>query len=499
MMMMKLLQSCKSSSWRNKGCISRVLSILLFSTQTVASSSSKDTLYGRLLPFGNPRASIVPVLDQWAGEGRIVEQEELQVIIKSLRKFRRFKHALEISEWMSNKRYLDLSPGDVAVRLDLISKVHGLEQAEKYFSNIPIAYRGLRVIGALLNCYAHAKSLEKAEATMQKLRELGFVLTPLPYNVMLKLYADMGKREKLDPLMQEMEKEGITCDKFTFNIRLNAYSTDSDIEGMEKLLMKMEADPVVNMDWHAYIVAANGYLRAGVVEKALEMLKKSEQLVAGKTSRFAYEVLLTLYASIGKKNEVYRIWDLYKKTGKVYNMSYLSMISALAKLDDLDGAEMIWEEWEAKKEHFDFRIPNLVIKAYCKKGLLGKAESIVNRLVESGKEPSGTIWQHLASGYQEDDQMEKAAETMKKAILASHQGWKPNLATLAACLEYLKGKGSTQVAEELIKLLQENGSIPKEVCDRLVNYMESGDPTLNALDVMGGKIQAPERERGMEF
>ncbi|GFZ12921.1 tetratricopeptide repeat (TPR)-like superfamily protein [Actinidia rufa] len=470
MMMMKLLQSCKSSSWRNKGCISRVLSILLYSTQTVASSSSKDTLYGRLLPFGNPRASIVPVLDQWAGEGRIVEQEELQVIIKSLRKFRRFKHALEISEWMSNKRYLDLSPGDVAVRLDLISKVHGLEQAEKYFSNIPITFRGLRVIGALLNCYAHARSLEKAEATMQKLRELGFVLTPLPYNVMLKLYADMGKREKLDPLMQEMEKEGITCDKFTFNIRLNAYSTDSDIEGMEKLLMKMEADPAVNMDWHAYIVAANGYLRAGVVEKALEMLKKSEQLVAGKTSRFAYEVLLTLYASIGKKIEVYRIWDLYKKTRKVYNMSYLSMISALVKLDDLDGAEMIWKSGKPRR--------NILIFAF---------------------QTCGTIWQHLASGYQEDDQMEKAAETMKKAILASHQGWKPNLATLATCLEYLKGKGSTQVAEELIKLLQENGSIPKEVCDRLVNYMESGDPTLKALDVMGGKIQAPEREIGMEF
>ena len=52
-------------------------------------------------------------------------------------------------------------------------------------------------------------------------------------------------------------------------------------------------------------------------------------------------------------------------------------------------------------------------------------------------EAYGSTW---PLGYQEDDQMEKALETMKKVILASHQGWKPNLATLAGCLEYLKGK-----------------------------------------------------------
>ncbi|XP_057509163.1 pentatricopeptide repeat-containing protein At2g20710, mitochondrial-like [Actinidia eriantha] len=196
-MVMNLLQPCKSSSWRN---------------QTVASSSSKDTLYGRLLAFGNPGVSIVPLLGQWAREGRIVEQEELQVIIKSLRKFRRFKHTLylEMSEWMSNKRYLDLSPGDVAVQLDLISKIHGLEQAEKYFSNIAITLRDLRVYGALFNGYAHAKSLEKWRLPLQKRTELGFATTSLPYNVMRTLYADMGKREKLDLLMQEMEEEGIT-------------------------------------------------------------------------------------------------------------------------------------------------------------------------------------------------------------------------------------------------------------------------------------------------
>lgn len=391
---------------------------------------------------------------------------------------------------MSDKRFLDLLPGDVAVRLDLISKVHGLEQAEKYFSNIPITLIGVHVYGALLNCFAHAKNVEKTEVVLQKMRELGFAKTALPYNVMLKLYSDMGNHEKLDSLVQEMEEKGITCDKFTYNIRLNAYAYASDLDGMEKLLMKMEADPMVTMDWHAYVVVANGYLKAGAIETAASMLKKSEQLARGKERRFAYEVLLTLYASIGNKKEVYRVWELYKTSGRIYNMSYLSMISSLVKLDDLDGAEKIWEEWESVKEYYDSRVPNLLISAYCKKGLLGNAESIVNKLMESGVEPSAGIWQHLAAGYHEHGQGEKALERMKKAIAASHQGWKANLATVAACLEYLKGKGSIEAAEEFIELVKEDGCIPTELSDKFKKEIRSAKLESDGHVHIGGDKQA---------
>ena len=36
------------------------------------------------------------------------------------------------------------SAGDVAIQLDLISKVHGLEQAEKYFNETPNSLRSFK-------------------------------------------------------------------------------------------------------------------------------------------------------------------------------------------------------------------------------------------------------------------------------------------------------------------------------------------------------------------
>ncbi|KAK3013366.1 hypothetical protein RJ639_010157 [Escallonia herrerae] len=357
------------SLWRNSSAIPSAIRFLAYSnTRTLtacfsSSAASDDTLYRRLSRAGDPSLSMVPILEEWAEQGRSATQEELQKIIRQFRKFRRFKHALEkvkatvvlkhgekicalnlkelsvainISTWMTRKGHDDILPGDMAVQLDLTSKVQGLAEAEKYFYSISNNFRNFQVYGALLNCYADAKSLEKAEAVMQKMRELDHAGT-LPYNVMLKLYSRMGEHEKLEALDHEMVENGVNRDRFTFIIRINAYASSFDMERMEKVIL--EADPVVGADWNAYAAAANGYLKAGATGKAVAMLKKAEPLVKIKKRKFAFQILLSLYAKLGIKDEVHRMWNLHKKIGKLSNISYLCMISSLMKLDDLDGAE----------------------------------------------------------------------------------------------------------------------------------------------------------------
>ena len=77
-------------SQRNKQTLSRRLPT--FPTKNEANSS----LYRRISPVGDPDISIVPVLDEWVSEGREVDRESLNSIIGSLKKFKRFKHALEV-------------------------------------------------------------------------------------------------------------------------------------------------------------------------------------------------------------------------------------------------------------------------------------------------------------------------------------------------------------------------------------------------------------------
>ncbi|XP_049353190.1 protein Rf1, mitochondrial-like [Solanum verrucosum] len=490
--MVKLVQQ---SWWKFRTCFLRVSSSYSTETETLASlflankdeqclnpltSSPKNALYSRLLYLARSKESVISVLDKWVTEQNPIKYEDLQIIVRQFRAYRRYNHALQIFEWIKKSKDFDISPRDFAVELDLVSKAHGLEAAETYFTSIPDDLRTYQVYGALLNCYADAKVLKKAEDTMQKLKELAYAGT-VAYNVMMTLYAKLGYLEKLQSLMLEMEDKGIPGDVISYNILLNAYASVPNVTEMEKVLMKMEADPLL-INWSPYTVVAKGYLKAGDIEKANESLKKCENRLKGKREKLGIDMLITLYTSMGNKDDVYRIWNKYNKKVKHHNSSYHCMIRGLEKLDDLDGAEKIFAEWETNRVHFDIRIPNLLISAYCKKGHMEKAISIIEQLEESGKHPNGSTWNRLALGYCVQNDMDKAVDTMKKAILASKPGWKPHFHSLASCVKYLQSKGDTQGEEELKDLLRVRGLCSKEFERGLDKYIEIGNRKSEALD-----------------
>ncbi|KAL3502724.1 hypothetical protein ACH5RR_037173 [Cinchona calisaya] len=374
-----------------------------------------------------------------------------------------FSFFFKLSKWMIDN--YNPSPGDVAISLDLISKVHGLQEAEKYFIDVSDTLKTFKVYGSLLNCYANKKLVEKAETIMQIMRRSSCNMK-LAYNIMLNLYSNLGKHEKFDKLVRQMEREGIAFGKPTYCILLNAYAASSDIEAMEKLLQKMEIDDLVSVNWNVCVTAAKGYLRAGLASKASDMLKKGEKLIRGSNRGLAYQILLSMYTSLGDKGEVSRIWHLYKKTGSTSNNGYFHMISSLIRLDDMDGAENIFQEWESMNTSYDFQIPNALINAFSKKGLLQKAEGFVIRAINSGRKVPASTWDHLATGYYKDNQMDKAVDAMKNAILSwKGTSWTLNHITLKACLKYLKEKGEAE-KEKLERLLAEQGIVLEQV-DRL--------------------------------
>ncbi|KAF5934977.1 hypothetical protein HYC85_026106 [Camellia sinensis] len=432
--------------------------ISLFSTETLtssspssssSSSSSVDSLYNRLVPFRDPKISIVPVLNAWAEEGRPVTKQELQSLLHLMKNFNRFKHALEISRWMSDRQYYKLSPTDVAVRLELISRVCGLERAEIFFNSISTNLKSFHAYGALLRVYVREKYVVKAEAIMQKMREMGMATTSFPYNMMISLYSKIGEHSKIHMLIQEMENLGIPLDMFTLKTQVSAYAMASDISRMEKILNHIEEDPdpYCIADWEVYSVAANGYLKVGLIEKALTVLKKMEgTMPVGR--KLAFQHLVSLYSSTGLKDEVYRVWNIHRPLNEVHNPSY--------------------SEWETICTFYDFRVLNRLLVAYCRKGLFDKAELAISKAIE-GRRPFASSWIILAVGYMQNKQMDKAVEMLKKALLVGRTtGWRPNSSTLDAFLEYLEGQGDVEVMEEIIMLLEDTGALTKDSYNRLL-------------------------------
>jgi pentatricopeptide repeat protein len=285
--------------------------------------------------------------------------------------------------------------------------------------------------------------------------------------------------------MKEM-KDKKMYDNYTLTSWLNAYASTNNIAEMEKLLAKMEVDHRTTLDWLVYSAAADGYIKACQFDKSLAMLKKSEQLIKGNSKSSAYASLLTKYAAIGKKDDVYRIWNICKNLNGSRSSIYISMLISLSMLNDVDGAEKILEEWQSENTCFDVRILNLMISVYCKNGMLEKAEAYVARLLERDSKLDGRIWDRLACGYYKCNEMDKAVHTMKKAILASPQGWKPYPFTFAACIEHMKDKRDLELALEILGTCKEQGHFSQATCDKLISYVQGEISETNALKLMKG-------------
>ncbi|KAF3442110.1 hypothetical protein FNV43_RR16026 [Rhamnella rubrinervis] len=356
----------------------------------LARSFASVNLYSRISPLGDPSLSLAPVLDQWVGDGMKVKFVELRNIIRDLRRRRRYSHALEVSEWMRSKELCPFSPADSAVQLDLIGRVRGLDAAESYFNNLSDQQNNDKIYGALLNCYVREGLVDKSLALMQRMIELGFASSPLSYNDIMCLYTRSGQLEKIPDVLLEMKKNGVSPDNFSYRICINSHGARSDLNSVEKVLEEMESEPFIFMDWTTYSMVANFYIKAADREKSLVYLKKCEEKV--NKDALGYNHLISHYASLGNKDEMMRLWTLQKTMcTKQVNRDYITMLGSLVKIGDLEETEKLLKEWESCCQCYDFRVPNILLIGYTQKGLIEKAEAMVEEFVRKGKTPTQIV------------------------------------------------------------------------------------------------------------
>uniref|UniRef100_A0A0E0IUS7 Pentacotripeptide-repeat region of PRORP domain-containing protein n=1 Tax=Oryza nivara TaxID=4536 RepID=A0A0E0IUS7_ORYNI len=445
----------------------------------------EDSLFRRVAG-ADPRIPLAPVLEQWwLAEERPVSKPELQSLVKYLRRRRRFSQALELSMWMTERRHLHLSPGDVAYRLELISKVHGLDKAVEYFDAVPNQLRELQCYGSLLRCYTEAERVEKAEELFENMRGMGMA-NSYAYNAMMNLYSQIGQVERVHSMYKAMEEGGIVPDIFTIDNLVSAYADVEDVEAIEKVLEKASCNNL--MSWHSFAIVGKVFMKAGMQERALQAFQESEKrITARKDGRVAYGFLLTMYADLQMDSEVDRIWDVYrsKVPASACNTMYMCRISVLLKMNDIVGAEKAYEEWESKHVYHDSRLINILLTAYCKEGLMEKAEALVDQFIKKGRTPFSNTWYKLAGGYFKVGQASKAADLTKKALASASNEWKPDLANVLMSINYFAEQKNVEAAEEMASLLQRLVPLTRDVYHGLLKtYVNAGEPASDLLDRM---------------
>ncbi|XP_054797189.1 pentatricopeptide repeat-containing protein At5g27460 [Prosopis cineraria] len=415
--------------------------------------TQKNNLKEWILERKSSDRNAMSTLRKWVDQGNNLSASELRHISKTLFSSKCYQHALEIMTWMENQKNFRMSPADYGAKLELIIKIHGLTEAEKYFLRLPDISAQKAAYLRLLRGYVGDRDTSRAEAFMQKLYDLGLVVNPLPYNEMMKLYVATNECNKIPLVIQQMRRNKIPLDVLSYNLWMNACS-DGEGHGAaaaEMVFGEMKNDQNVEVGWSSLATLANVYLKAGQSEKAILVLKNAEKKLST-CNRLGYSFLMTLYASLKEKEGVLRLWKASKLVGgRITRVNYMCVLSCLVKLGDIKEAEQIFMEWESNCQNYDIRVSNVLLGAYMRNGMLEKAESLHRHVLERGGRPNYKTWEILVEGYVKKQEMDKAVITMRRALgMLKDCNWRPPHELLLAIAEYFEKRGNFEDANEYI-------------------------------------------------
>ncbi|CAH2044543.1 unnamed protein product [Thlaspi arvense] len=414
-----------------------------------------------ILRKSGPRRSVSSLLQERVDSGHAVTLSELRFISKRLIRSNRYDLAHQMMEWMETQKDVQLSAYDTALRLELIIKNHGLKDAEEYFEQLQSS-GSLRVAKSaylpLLRAYVKKKLVNEAEALMEKLNGLGFLVTPHPFNEMMKLYETTHQYEKVVTVISMMKGNKIPRNVLSYNLWMNACGEISGVAGVETVYREMIGDKSVEVGWSSLCTLANVYIKAGFDEKASLVLESAEKKL-NRSNRLGYFFLITLHASLGNKEGVVRLWEASKSvSGRITCANYICVLSSLVRVGGVEEAERVFDEWEAKCCNYDVRVSNVLLGAYARDGEIRRAEALHERVLERGGDPNYKTWEILMEGWVKCQSMEKAIDAMQRAFeLMKGCHWRPSQNIVLAIAEHFEKEEKIEEANAYVRDLHRLG------------------------------------------
>ncbi|KAL9321372.1 hypothetical protein ACSQ67_013211 [Phaseolus vulgaris] len=359
------------------------------SSDLVEESVEGDDLRSIILRLRLPKRSATNILQKWVLQGNTVTLSQLRDISKELRRSQRYKHALEISEWMVSHEKYELSDSDYAVRIDLMCKVFGIDAAERYFEGLPLATKTTETYTALLHSYAGAKLTDKAEELYQRIKDSNLCFDALTYNEMMTLYMSVGQFEKVPSVVEELKQQKVSPDIFTYNLWISSCAAILNIDEVRRILDEMSHDTGSNESWIRYLNLANMYISVGHLGNASSntLVETEKRITQGQW--ITYDFLIILYGGLGSKDKLDQIWNSLRMTKqKMISRNYICIISSYLILGHSKEVGEIIDQWkQSTTTDFDLLACKKIMAGFRNISLAEIANNLNKILIENDLSP----------------------------------------------------------------------------------------------------------------
>ncbi|CAN0913175.1 Pentatricopeptide repeat-containing protein At5g09450, mitochondrial [Linum grandiflorum] len=298
--------------------------------------------------------------------------------------------SINISEWMVSREEFEVLDSDYATRIDLMTKVFGIDAAERYFESLPPAGKTAETYTALLHSYAGAKMIDKAEELYERMKESDLCLTAVTYNEMMTLYMSVGKLEKVASVVEQLKDRNVAPDIFTYNLWISSCAANLDIDEARRVLGEMSSSSGCNDDWLRYIRIANLYLMAGhIVNGETGAVVEADKSITQR-EWITYDFLIILYAGLQKKVRIDQIWKSLRMTKqKMTSRNYVCVLCSYLVLGHLKEAGEVIDQWNLSAEtEFDVSACSRLLDALSANEITEVANNFRLLLIERNRDPT---------------------------------------------------------------------------------------------------------------
>lgn len=296
----------------------------------------------------------------------------------------------QISEWMVSHDEFVLSDSDYAIRIDLMTKVFGIDAAERYFEGLPLSAKTSETCTALLHSYAGAKLMEKAEQFYERIKDSNLSFSALMYNEMMTLYMSVGQVEKVALVVEELKRKHVVPDIFTYNLWISSCASTLNIDEVRKILDEMSIDSGSNGGLSNYINLVKIYIEAShLVNAESSPLVEADKSITQR-EWITYDFLIILYAGLGNKDKIDQIWKSLRMTKqKMTSRKYICILSSYLMLGHMKEIKEVIDQWkQSTTSEFDISACNRLLYAFKDVGLIEKANDFHMLLLQKNCSPT---------------------------------------------------------------------------------------------------------------
>ncbi|CAI9104096.1 OLC1v1002709C2 [Oldenlandia corymbosa var. corymbosa] len=276
---------------------------------------------------------------------------------------------------MVSREEYDITDSDHAIRIDLMTKVFGINAAERYFEGLPPSAKTAETYTALLHSYAACKLTERAEDLFERTKEANLSLSAVTYNELMTLYTSVGQLDKIPSIYEEMERQEVAPDLFTYNLLLSSSAASLNIDEVQRILEKMSGQSDPDESWLRYINLVKVYISSGqLVNSDCNSLVESEKSITQR-EWITYDFLVILYGGMGNKDKLDQIWkSLISTKQKMIGRNYACIIASYLMLGHSKDVKEILQQWkQSTTTEFDVSVCSRLLSAFGEVGLSEEA------------------------------------------------------------------------------------------------------------------------------